>query len=523
MDGLRRFGAILRADLLERTRTPRFWIVLGVVAIMAWGCFPAASSGYLTVSIGDRFRGVYSSAWIGMVLALEFSTLLSLAGFYLVRGTLTRDIDTRVWQLLVATPMTRTSYLLAKWCSHMVVFGLIVLAGLLVGIVVELVRGEDRSLDLIELVKPVLVLSLPALALTAMFAIWFDLLPWLRRTAGNVLFFFLWAVMLAVPIASLDPDLNPGQQNASMSDPGGLAVLMRDLDRTLTPGSISKKDRGISIGWAAVGAADMHQAPTLFAWPEWKVRAIDLPARAFWLGLAIVGILLAAPLLDRCAARASAPGSRTGSNSGRRLRWLDRLIAPLQRNPLGTLIAAELQLVLRARRKLWWLVLLVLLGIQLLAPPQNAVIAVIGAWLLSLDAFSRAALRERDTGTAAFVFSAAKSSKRVLLARWMMLLLLAWLATLPALLRFGLTAPSTALAILAIGASFASWGLALGALVRNQRLFEMLAIFLAYVSVQGLPVLNAIATPLPTALWHLALLPVALLVLLPMWPRLQNA
>jgi hypothetical protein len=457
-----------------------------------------------------------------MVLALEFSTLLSLAGFYLVRGTLTRDIDTRVWQLLVATPMTRASYLLAKWCSHMAVFGLVVLAGLLVGVVAQMVRGEDRSLDLIELVKPVLVLSMPALALTAMFAIWFDLLPWLRRTAGNVLFVFLWGAMLTVPIASLDPDMNPGQQNASMSDPGGLAVVMRDLDRTIPPGMISKKDRGLSIGWAAVGASDMHQPPGLFAWPEWKVRAADLPARAFWLALAITGVLLAAPLLDRCAARAAAPGSRAGSNSGRRLRWLDRVVAPLQGNPLGTLVAAELQLVLRARRRLWWLALLVLLGIQLFAPPQNVAIAVIGAWLLSLDAFARSALRERDTGTAAFVFSAAKSNQRVLLARWIMLLMLAWLPTLPALLRFGLSAPSTALAVIAIGATFATWGLALGTLTRNQRLFELLAVSLAYVSIQGLPVLNAAVAPLPTALWHLAMLPLAVLVLLPMWPRLRT-
>jgi ABC-type transport system involved in multi-copper enzyme maturation permease subunit len=523
MDGLRRFGAILRADLLERMRSPRFWIVLGVVAVLAWGCFPPATSDHLTVAVGDRFRGRYSSAWIGMILALEFSTLLSLAGFYLVRGTLTRDIDTRVWQLLVATPMTRRSYLLAKWCSHMAVLGLIVLAGLLVGIAAQLVRGEDLSIDLIELVKPVLLLSLPALALTAMFAIWFDLLPWLRKTAGNVLFFVVWMVMLTAPLSGLDPNDNPGQRNATMSDPGGVAVLMRELDRTVEPGLIAAKNRGLSIGWAAVGAQDMHKSPGLFDWSRWNVRAADLPARAFWLALAIAGILLAAPLLDRCAARAGTSASRTGSSSGRRLRWLDRLLAPLQRNPLGTLVAAELQLVLRARRRLWWLVLSVLLVIQLFAPPQNAAIAIIGAWLLSLDAFARAALRERDTGTAAFVFSAAKSNRRVLLARWIMLLVLAWLPVLPALLRFGFTAPSTALAIIAIGASFATWGLALSALVRNQRLFEMLAMCLAYVSVQGLPVLNAVATPLPTALWHLALLPVALLVLLPMWPRLQRA
>ena len=96
------------ADLRERTRSPRFWVVLvgmmvaALVVLSRAGCRP-----YMIVAVHGGERGAYSSAWVGMVLATVFSTLLSLCGFYLVRGTLVRDIDTRVWQLLVATPMTR--------------------------------------------------------------------------------------------------------------------------------------------------------------------------------------------------------------------------------------------------------------------------------------------------------------------------------------------------------------------------------------------------------------------------------
>ncbi len=184
MAAWRRFLAILRADLLERMRSLRFWVVLALLTAFTWWCFPAADAGYLTVSFGRGTRGDYSSAWIGIVLALEFCTLLSLAGFYVVRGTLSRDIDTRVWQLLVATPMTRSGYLLAKWASHMAVFALLIV----VGLVAQQVRGEVGAVDLLELAKPALLLSVPALAITAMFAVWFDLVPWLRRSAGNVLY-----------------------------------------------------------------------------------------------------------------------------------------------------------------------------------------------------------------------------------------------------------------------------------------------------------------------------------------------
>ena len=58
-------------------------------------------------------------------LGLMYSTMLSLFGFYLVRGTVVRDFETGVWQLLVATPMHRAGYVFAKWLSHLGLFALL--------------------------------------------------------------------------------------------------------------------------------------------------------------------------------------------------------------------------------------------------------------------------------------------------------------------------------------------------------------------------------------------------------------
>jgi ABC-type dipeptide/oligopeptide/nickel transport system ATPase subunit len=97
MSMLRATGAILRADLLQRMRSPRYWIVMFALGAFMWWCLPPAEADYLTVVLGDTVRGRYSSAWVGMAVALIYSPLLSLAGFYLVRGTVTRDLDTRAW------------------------------------------------------------------------------------------------------------------------------------------------------------------------------------------------------------------------------------------------------------------------------------------------------------------------------------------------------------------------------------------------------------------------------------------
>src|SRR5690606_25324984 len=122
------------------------------VGIATWWLFPAADAGYVTVGVGNA-RGQYTSAWVGMVLGLLYSSMLSLFGFYIVRGTLARDFETRVWQLLVATPMTRPGYLLAKWSSHLCVFMLILALGLGVGLAAQLHHGESTRVDLWQLLQ----------------------------------------------------------------------------------------------------------------------------------------------------------------------------------------------------------------------------------------------------------------------------------------------------------------------------------------------------------------------------------
>ena len=515
MAALQRFLAILVADLRERTRNPRFWVLLGLMVVATWKCFPPLEAHYLVVSLGGGERGAYSSAWVGMVLAMAFSPLLSLFGFYLVRGTLVRDFETRVWQLLVATPMTRGGYLLAKWASHMAIFAVIVGAGLGVALTAQWVRGEDRAVDLLELVKPVLLLNLPGLAMTSMFAIWFDLLPWLRKTAGNVLFFILWIVLLSVPLAGLDTP-NNNVRNGWRSDPNGLVMVARDFHRVREQQTGKPQGFGFTIGNAGV-----KKTPVLFPWKSWSVRAVDVLGRALWLFAAMAGVLLAAPLLDWAAARGAATG-KSRSQAGSRLRWLDRLLDPFARGPLGVLAVAELKLSLRQRRYWWWLAALVAFGLQLFGGKEAFQFGMLLAWILPLDILARGILRENDHGTGGLVFASPYILRRLLSARFAVGLGLLLALTLPGLLRLLATSPIAALAVLSICASIVSWGLCLGAVCRNARPFELALVLAVYCGLQGVALFDLSASPQVTALWHAASLLPAWLALSWAWPRLAR-
>jgi ABC-2 family transporter protein len=515
---MQRFLAILVADLRERSRATRFWVVLGVVAIVTWWCFPPLDAGYMTVSLGAGVRAHYSSAWVGMVLGLMYSTMLSLFGFYLVRGTLVRDFDTRVWQLLVATPMTRPGYLLAKWTSHMVVFALIMAIGLVIGLAAQWWRAEDRHIDVIELVKPVLWLSLPALGVTAMFAVLFDLLPWLRRTAGNVLYFFVWVTLFAVFLNAINPEKMEWARHTWISDPNGMTLAIRDLQAHIAVTTPGQKISGMSIG------SNIYEGRAiLFDWTHWSPRWSDIFGRLLWPLFAIFAVMGMAPLLDWAAARTRALPASAAASPGRKLRWLDRVLSPLDRFGLGTLLAAELKLVLRQRRIWWWLALVVLAAIQLFGTLEAVGIACIGAWLISTDVLARGVLRERESGTSALIFTAADARSRLLIVRTLTALALTVVPVLPALLRFSATQPRIAIAVLMIAATVAIAGLAMGALCRNPRPFELLLVMLAYVGVQGQSTLNAMLHPAATLSQHVVALPILAALLLLLWPRHTRA
>ncbi len=477
METLRRFNAIVLADLRERTRALRFWVIPAVMAALSWACFPASDSGYVAVSI-DEARGLYSSAWSGLSLALVYSTMLAWLGFYLVRGTLVRDFDSRVWQLLVATPMTRAGYLLAKWTSHMAVFCVVLAVGLAVGVAAQWVRAEDRSFDLVELVKPSLLLTLPSLSLTAFFAIAFDMVPFLRRTAGNVLYFFVWVLMLSLALSTLDPSGSAWARNTWISDPSGMSLVQRhlmDALPTLAP--------GLDASNMNVGGNRIEGPMRLFAWTQWQVGAADLVGRGLWVLASLLGTALLAPFLDLAARHTSA--AKATANAGRRLRWLDAVLRPIERGGAGVLVASELRLVLRGRPLWWWAALAVCAVVQLAAPVEAMAGAVIVAWMASLDVFGRSLLRERDTRTAALVMTAPKAHGRLLGARIAVALALAVGPALPAMLRLAGQTPAMALALLGTAAVVALSGLALAALCRSPRPYELAMVFAAYLGVQG--------------------------------------
>ena len=92
---------LMRADFLERLRRYSFLVILAATVWLGY----LVGTGKLGIWVGNA-RGVFNSAWIGTTMAMVINTFLSLAGFYVVKGSVDRDRQTGVGQILATTPIT---------------------------------------------------------------------------------------------------------------------------------------------------------------------------------------------------------------------------------------------------------------------------------------------------------------------------------------------------------------------------------------------------------------------------------
>ena len=498
-------AALAGADFRERTRRPGYLVTLAVAVVLGYLALPPASSLYVVMNAGG-YRGVYDSAWAGMVTALAGALWLMGGGFYVVRSAIARDQQTRVGQVLAATPLRNAGYLAGKFASNLMV--LASMAGVLAvtALVMQLARGESRAVSLGALLLPYTLFTLPVLVLTAAAAVLVETVPVLRGGLGNIAWFFVW---IAFAIAGGSVPLGFGAVRTSMRQ--------------------------------AMAAQHLHPAEFSVGFTQ-----IAHPLRVFtWNGLAPPGGLVAGRLVliavccllavvpaawfgrfdpARSRPRAQAASDVLAGDAGQQTALLPEAAVPgasqtagLPRHayrPLpardarptlapGRLLAGELRILIQGTSRWWWLVAAVLDVAGLLVParlagPYGASTALLlaAAWIWPVLIWSRLGAQRRENGLDALL-GAYPGSYRQVAAEWLAGLALTAATGLGPLLRMAAASDGLRVADWAAGALFIpSLALLLGSVSRSRRLFQALYLALWYAAVNQLAAADYMGTVL---------------------------
>ncbi len=485
---------LARADFLERVRRQSFLVTLGLAVYLGY----VVAAGQMKLWIGDT-RGIYNSAWVGILMALTANLFLSLAGFYVVKNAVERDRRTGVGEILATTPMSKPLYMLGKAASNLAVLLAMVAVLAAMGPVAQWVAGEETRIELWGLLSPFLFLCLPTMALVAASAVLFETFPLLRGGFGNVVWFCAWAGLLPAAV-----------QIPGFPDPFGLGAVSTRMYAEMN-------DRfGAAHRNFVFGGMPDETATRTIVWPGMHWTSSVVLGQLVWLLVAVGLALLAALFFDRFDP--SRGRARVRKEKGKAADAAAEITAasaappvPVQLHPLPagarrfrflSLLRAETRLLLQGQRW-WWYAVAAGLIIAAFVSPLNAVRQGIlpVAWIWPLLLWSALGNREARYGTQGLVFSAARPLSRQLPAVWAAGVLLTLVTGGAAGLRLALAGNWPAAGTWAVAALFIpTLALALGVWSGGGKLFEVAYLVLWYLGpMQHVPGLDFLGTLPATA------------------------
>jgi len=477
---------VARADFLERVRRYNFLVMLGASVFLGY----QAAIGNINVQLGN-YRGEFSSAWVGSMMAIIGSFFLGWFGFYLVKGSVGRDRETGVGQIMATTPLTRVLYVFGKWLSNFAVLLAMVLVLAAVGIAIQLFAGESRQFDFLALLAPFLLVALPMLALTAALAVLFESIGVLQGGFGNLVYFLLFGFTVSIAVTA-------GQDNPAL-DPLGFHILQQSM------GEAAKAAFPDYGGEFVLGNTDTP-ITGVFSWSGVAWTFGIALNRFLFVGAAMAIAFLASIFFDRFDSSRSRPGRRmklSASPSESEAFSVTRTPAIVHLTPLNTrprgnafarVVLLELKLLLKGKRWWWFIVAGGLVIAALISTPEavRAYILPI-TWLWPVLVWSGLGSREVRYNTRQMVFPSAAPLSRQLPAAWVAGFTIA-----------AVTGSGAAIKLLSVGGvtGFVAWfsgalfvpslALALGIWSNSSKLFEVLHVSLWYLIMNGVTAVDYI-------------------------------
>ncbi|GGJ54809.1 hypothetical protein [Deinococcus roseus] len=434
------------ADLKDRLRSPYVILALLVMVVLTSSYLPAKDASYVTL-IAMNTRGIYNSAWVGLVVAILGAMLFTLPGFYLVKNALERDHRLGVWQLVFSSPIQKFTYLCSKAFSNFALLSFLALTVAITALPIQLFRGEAAEVHAAQLFLPTLFVTLPSMFLVSCLAVFFEAARGLRAGAGNLIYFFLWSGLVIPSLAV----------NAHFPDPLGVAAIMKDILY-----SISAQPNLQDIN---IGVTENLKVHT-FTWTGFDWTPAYLLGRLGWMfaGLLLLGWGAAIYQAPRKTAYRAA---KTSQKPVRGMRpgpvWLTvlnlELRIALKGTPFGALLLAA---------ALWaagFVFPQVMLPLLLVAP------------VLVLSRLGSSAYQHQLPG----VLFTTLNGDRLLFFKWAAAVLISFALCSSVFLRFLANGQVLeALTVLAAALFTGTLSIALGALSQNHTLFEVLYFVLWY-------------------------------------------
>jgi hypothetical protein len=481
---------IAQADFLERIRRSGFLLTVFITIILAYVFCPPRNGGYVTLIFGENYVGLFNSAWMGVSVAISISIFFSLIGFYVVSNAIQVDLETKVGEIIAASPLHKTKYMLGKFFSNFAILNVIVMITMLTAIVMQLIRGEDYHIDLWAYFAPFAFMILPGMALIAAIAVIFEIVPLLRGTIGNILFFVVWGCIIF-------SGFNPIQISNlfTISDLFGQGIAITDIVSTL-------QDKFPDYnGVFSNGLTTLDQKAEIFIWQGVNWNFPLIAGRSLWIMIAVILVLIASLFFSRFQHDKTLNSKRKKDRLEKRrvhkstasVTFSPTTLTPVKKQfSMLSILIAELKLMFSGLR--WWYLVAIGLVVMSLILPFELVKTVVWPviWLWPLAIWSAMGTREKKYQTEELIYSSPNILTKWFPITWFSGVVVSVFIGSGVAVRFILEGDMTGLLVWLTGAIFIpTLALTCGVMIGNNKLFEVLYLSIWYMGpLNQFPLLN---------------------------------
>ena len=481
---MKSFLNIITYDYLQRTRSYGFLISLCISLAIGYSFVPEPNANYSTIRIGE-YLGVYNSAWFGYVTAIMTSVFLSLIGFYLVNSSIRTDVETRVGQIMAATPIKNSTYLLSKTLSNFLVLLTIAFLVFMMSILLFFLYHDARfSLEIGQFIKPYLLITIPSIFVISALAVLSEVICGRFSILQNVGFFFLFSALMV--------NSSPSNDSNNMLDVFGSKIVLNQMIAMVNEHNGKVEKRDLSIGYV-VGSNS--------ALKKFEFNGVDFPplliiSRLLWVLLSLLLVIGIAPFFHRFDFRRPFKLKKTSDeaisqgNSGHIS--LLSLPAPQIDYGVAKLLKTEMLLLIRHGKK--WMWILNVIGMTFLAflpiePAHQIVLPIL--WFLQVGRLSELTSKEHANGVHYFSFSSYRPLTRLLLSQILAASLLMLLLATPLIIRYAIDGSFIAISSIFLGGlGIVLFAAVLGILSKGKKLFEILFFMISYANINNIPFLD---------------------------------
>ncbi len=260
---LHRLAAIVRADFLIRLRRPSTIVIFLLLSAVAYLWVPAPTTGRALIQINGH-RALYNSAAIGMATALLGTMFIGMVGFYVVSNALRRDVLSRCGYVIASTTMRGSEYIAGKFLGNLVFLSVFMFGFMATSMAMVLVRGE-APLEPFVFAKQYLLLVPPSIVFVSAIAILFECTPVLRSKFGDVLYFFLWMMVMGMVVMLLEK--GAGGVAAQFFDVSGFGMLFVQMKQIYHTNQLS------------IGASSFDATKSVIVFPGLQASPLTIVAR----------------------------------------------------------------------------------------------------------------------------------------------------------------------------------------------------------------------------------------------------